>query len=175
MSRFLVVQAYRDSLRISFRTGHNTCPNAVPILTRALSTVNNLPNTKTPNNSSSANETLSLLHRAITLLPRAFNAGSTRAEGTADFWNAILCNVHEDLSATTERPAKIVGSCTPIVFLLTGALIFYLPPVCGLDKWSNTKELVTGLLVDPYSTTGPQSDSLNNRWNDASRERVDIT
>lgn len=132
MSRFPVVQACRDSLRISFRTGHNTCSKFIPILARALSTENNLPNTKTPNNPSSANETLSLLHRAITLIPRAFNikqnSGSTRAGGTADFWKAILSNVHEDLSATTERPAKIVGSCPPIFFLLTGALILYLLP-----------------------------------------------
>lgn len=122
LSRFPIVQAYRDSLRISFRTGHNTCSKFVPILARALSTENNLPNTKTPNNPPSlANETLSLLHRAITLLPRALNikrnSGSTRTEEAADFWNAILSNVYEDLSATTERPAKIVGSCTPIVSL----------------------------------------------------------
>ena len=116
LSRFPIVQAYRDSLRISFRTGHSTCSKFVPILARALATENNLPNTKTANNlPSSANETLSLLRRFITLLPRALNIkqnpGSTRAEGTADFWNAILSSVYEDLSATTERPAKIVGSC----------------------------------------------------------------
>ena len=122
MSRFPIVQACRGSLRISFGTGHNTCSKFVPILARNLSTENNLSNTKTPKNPpSSANEILSLLHRAITLLPRALNikrnTGSTRAEETADFWNAILSNVYEDLSATTERPAKIVGTCTPIVSL----------------------------------------------------------
>ena len=111
-----IVQAYRDSLRVSFRTGHTT--KLVPILARALST-----ESKTPKNTlSPANETLSLLHRAITLLPRALNikqnSGSTLAEETANFWNAILSNAYEDLSATTERPAKVVGSCTPIVFLL---------------------------------------------------------
>lgn len=125
LSRFPFTRAYRDSLRISFRTGHNTCSKFVPILASALSTENNLPNTKTPtpnklnNPPSPANETLSLLHRTITLLPRVLNSkrnsGSTRAEETADFWNAILSNIYEDLSATTERPAKIVGSCTPIV------------------------------------------------------------
>jgi hypothetical protein len=115
-----IVQAYRDSLRISFRTGHITCSKFVPFLARALSTVNNLPNTNTLNTPSPAKETLSLLHRAITLLPRALSikqkSGSTRAEGAADFWNAILSNAYEDLSATTERPGKIVGSCTSIVF-----------------------------------------------------------
>lgn len=121
-----VVQAYRDSLRRSFRTGHITCSKFVPILTRALSNENNLPNTKTPNNlpsESSVNETLSLLHRIITLLPRALyikqNSGSTRAEGSADFWNAILSNAYGDLSATTERPAKIVGSCNRFSFDLS--------------------------------------------------------
>lgn len=125
-----IVQAYRDSLRISFRTGHNTCSKFVPILARALSTENNHPNAKTSDNPpSSASETLSLLHRAITLLPRALNikknTGFIRAEGAADFWNSNLSNVYEDLSATTERPAKIVGSYTPIIFLLIGALIVY--------------------------------------------------
>jgi hypothetical protein len=124
LSRSPIVQAYRDSLRISFRTGHNTCCK-FKFVARAISTENNLPNTKTPP-SSTTDETLSLLHRAITLLPRALNikrnSSSTRAEETADFWNAILSNVYEDLSATTKRPAKIVGSCTPIVSLLIGCL-----------------------------------------------------
>ena len=120
LSRFPIVQAYRDSLRISFRTGHNTCSKFVPILARALSTENNLPNPETPSNPpSSSNETLSLLQRAVTILPRALNikrnSGSTRAEEATDFWNVTLSNVYEDLSATTKRPAKIVGSCTPIV------------------------------------------------------------
>lgn len=168
-----IVQAYRDSLRISFRT---TCSKFVPIHGRALST-----QSKTPNNPlSSANETLSLLHRTITLLPQALNikqnSGSTRAEGTADFWNAILSNAYEDLSATTERPAKIVGSWNPYRFSFDLIIDCLCPsPVCGLDKWSNTQELVSGLLVEPYSITGPQLDSLNNRWNDASRDRVDIS
>lgn len=118
--------------RISFRTGHNTCSKFVPIIARALSTENNLSNTKAANNPPpSPNETLSLLHRAITLLPRALNgkqnSGSTQAEGTADFWNAILSSAYEDLSATTERPAKIVGSCSPIFFLCDPS-IGYLSP-----------------------------------------------
>ena len=114
-----IVQAYRDCLRTSFRTACSS--KIVPVLARALSTESNFPNTKT--SPSPANETLSLLRRAITLLPRALNikqdSGSTRAEGSADFWNAILSNTYEDLSATTERPAKIVGSCNPFYFDLT--------------------------------------------------------
>jgi hypothetical protein len=110
------------------RTGYNTCSKFVPILARALST-GDIPNTKTPN---STNETLSLLHRAITLLPQTLNikrsSSSTRAEETADFWNGILSNVYEDLSATTKRPARIVGLCTPIILLLIEALVVYLFP-----------------------------------------------
>lgn len=111
-----IVQASRGSLRKSFWTGHNT--SLAPVLARALSSANTLSNTKTPDDPSSAHETLTLLHRATTLLPRALNiqrtSGCARAEESTEFWNAILSSVHEDLLATTERPAKIVGSCTPI-------------------------------------------------------------
>lgn len=105
--RFPVLQACRDSLRISSRKGRSF----IPILTRLFSSENN----QTP----FANETLTLLHKATTVLPRALDikqaSDSTR---TADFWNSILSNIKEDLLATSESEgaAKIVGSCTPIVF-----------------------------------------------------------
>ena len=103
-----------------------TCSKLVPILARALSTGNtsNLPNSKSPDNlPSSTNETLSLLHRTITLLPQALNSSSsTRAEETANFWNGILSNVYEDLSPTTKKPARIVGPCTPNHFTFDGCL-----------------------------------------------------
>jgi len=154
----IIIQAYRGSLRISFRTGHNT--SLAPVLARALSSTNTLSNTETPNDPpSSAHETLTLLHRATTLLPRALNiqrtSGCARAEESTEFWNAILSSVHEDLLATTERPAKIV--------------------VCGLDKWSSTQELVTALLVNPFDGIPPEFDSINKRRDDTTQERVVIS
>ncbi|KAF8813850.1 hypothetical protein BYT27DRAFT_7250731 [Phlegmacium glaucopus] len=160
LTRFPVLQACRDSLRISSRTSHNI-RSFVPILARAFSSENNNPPlTKTPNDfPSPAHKTLTLLHKATTLLPRAFNikriSGSTRPEETADFWNVILSNIYEDLSATTKGPAKIV--------------------VCGVDEWSGAQEVLTALLADPLTNTGPQFDSLNNRWSDATQERVEIS
>jgi hypothetical protein len=60
---------------------------------------------------------------------------------------------------------------------LHGTLIAYACSflVCGLDKWSGAQELVTGLLVDPVTGTAPYLHSLENRWNDATQERVDIS
>lgn len=118
MLRFpIIAQTYRDSLRISFGTGRKA-PSFVPVFARALSSGHTLSNTETPNDP--AHETLTLLHSATTLLPRVLKvqrtSGPARAEGTTEFWNAILSSVREDLLATTERPAKIVGPCTPISF-----------------------------------------------------------
>jgi hypothetical protein len=118
MLRFpIIAQAYRDSLRISFRTGRKA-PSSVPVFARALSSGNTVSNIETSNDP--AHETLTLLQRATTLLPRVLNiqrsSGSARAEGTTEFWNAILSSVREDLLSTTERPAKIVGPCTLISF-----------------------------------------------------------
>lgn len=127
LTRIPLVQAYRDSLRISFQKGHPT-RSFVPILARTLSELR----ANTPNDfPSSAHETLALVDKAINLLPRALNikrtSVSTRTEETANFWNTILSSVREDLLATTKRPAKIVGSCiqfTSFLFL-NGTLTIY--------------------------------------------------
>ena len=81
---------------------------------RAFSSENNLP---------LPSSALTLLHKVTTLLPRAL-----RTEVKADFWNAILSNTYEDLSATTttKRPAKIVGSCAPTV-VIEGSIDYLWP------------------------------------------------
>lgn len=107
LTRLPVIQV---CFRISLRSGHNSTP---PILTRFLSS-----NTKISNDFPSTHEILTLLQKATTLLPRALDikgTSSSTREGSVDFWNTILSSVHGDLLATTERPAKIVGPCTPIV------------------------------------------------------------
>ena len=48
-------------------------------------------------------------------------------------------------------------------------------PVCGIDEWSGARELVTALLADPLTGMGPQFDSLNDRWNHATQERLEIS
>jgi len=117
LTRFPVLQAYRDIFRIS----SGTARSFVPIFARAFSSgkSTSLPLKKSPNDFlPSAHETLTLLHKATNLLPRVFNikrtSGSTRAEERVKFWNLILSSVYEDLSATTKGPAKIVGSCISI-------------------------------------------------------------
>lgn len=59
-------------------------------------------------------EPLTLLRKAAALLPRVFTAqtspGVHRTTNTAEFWNGILSQAYDDLSAKTERPARVVGS-----------------------------------------------------------------
>lgn len=59
-------------------------------------------------------EPLTLLRKAAALLPRAFPAqtspGVHRTTNTAEFWIGILSQAYDDLSAKTERPARVVGS-----------------------------------------------------------------
>lgn len=59
-------------------------------------------------------EPLTLLRKAAALLPRVFPAqtspGVHRTTNTAEFWNGVLSQAYDDLSAKTERPAKVVGS-----------------------------------------------------------------
>ncbi|KAF8973067.1 hypothetical protein BDZ97DRAFT_1989233 [Flammula alnicola] len=103
-------------------------------------------------------ESLTLLHKTRALLPRVLEStgtsGSSRTEKTTKLWDSVLSKVHEDLSATNERPAKIF--------------------VCGLDEWSEAEELVTALLADVFSSA-TQNDALRDRWKDDTQEKVSIS
>jgi hypothetical protein len=59
-------------------------------------------------------EALTLLRKAEALLPRVFPANTSsgvhRTTNTAEFWSGILSQAYDDLSAKTERPARVVGS-----------------------------------------------------------------
>lgn len=58
-------------------------------------------------------EALTVLYKTTQLLPRVLESnaisGFPRIGETAKTWENILSEAHEDLSATSERPAKIVG------------------------------------------------------------------
>lgn len=62
---------------------------------------------------SQRHETLTLLHKITKMFPRVRdatgNSGFPRPEETPTFWDDILSDAYEDLSATVERPVKILG------------------------------------------------------------------
>jgi len=70
------------------------------------------PSTEFP---SQRHEALTLLHKITKIFPRIQDitrtSGFQHSEDTATFWDGILSNVYEDLSATSERPVKILGMC----------------------------------------------------------------
>ncbi|KAF9478816.1 hypothetical protein BDN70DRAFT_808062 [Pholiota conissans] len=90
---------------------------------------------------------LTLLNKTTQLLPRILESnvisGFPRTDETRNTWEKILSEAHEDISASSERPAKIV--------------------VCGWDEWSGSQGFVTALLADPLSSGG-QTEALERRW-----------
>ncbi|KIL65908.1 hypothetical protein M378DRAFT_10491 [Amanita muscaria Koide BX008] len=67
----------------------------------------------------------------------------TQFTESAEFWEDILTNAHNDYASTPERPARVV--------------------VCGTDQWSPSEDLVTALLSDPLASDDPVNDVLSNR------------
>ncbi|KDR75155.1 hypothetical protein GALMADRAFT_69641 [Galerina marginata CBS 339.88] len=101
-------------------------------------------------------EPLTLLHKTTKLLPRIYKRSRfPRPTETAQPWDLILNETFKDLSATPQRPVKLV--------------------VCGLDEWSGARDLVTALLSDPLSSDRKHNDALNNRWSDPTRYKVEIS
>lgn len=74
-------------------------------------------------------EPLTILYKATALLPRVpcFEEGSgPQQTKRSDLWEPILSGAHEDLSATADRPVKIVGlylSLAPYSQFLSNALV----------------------------------------------------
>ncbi|PPQ68031.1 hypothetical protein CVT25_014492 [Psilocybe cyanescens] len=61
----------------------------------------------------SRTEPLTLLHKMRKILPRIIGKGGPGFQRTAEasnIWDSILSEAHEDLSATGERPAKVIGA-----------------------------------------------------------------
>jgi hypothetical protein len=71
---------------------------------------------------SQRHEALTLLHKITKIFPRVRdatgNSGFLRPEETPTFWDGILSDAYEDLSATAERPVKILGVCYLPLFIL---------------------------------------------------------
>ncbi|KAF8904423.1 hypothetical protein CPB84DRAFT_1896922 [Gymnopilus junonius] len=103
-------------------------------------------------------EPLTVLHKAVALLPRvpcyAQDSGSQQDAGSSHVWESILSGAYDDLSAVADRPVKIV--------------------VLGLDEWSRSQDLVTALLADPLSSNEKHIAQLSNRWSEPSIQKVEI-
>ncbi|KAH7916562.1 hypothetical protein BJ138DRAFT_1139337 [Hygrophoropsis aurantiaca] len=90
---------------------------------------------------SKQHQTLTLLHKTASVLPRALPIGPK-----FHFWNDVLADATSELSSAAGSDA-----CARIA-------------VCGVDEWSGSRELVTALLEDPFTSDEAYSDIVRNRW-----------
>ncbi|KAH7925514.1 hypothetical protein BV22DRAFT_1064712 [Leucogyrophana mollusca] len=92
-------------------------------------------------------QTLTLLHKTASLLPRALPTtdGSDSIESSR-FWEDVLTSAGSELSSRAAPDA-----CLRIA-------------VCGVDEWSGSRDLITALLEDPFTSDETYSDIVRNRW-----------
>jgi hypothetical protein len=64
----------------------------------------------------SRHETLTLLHKTTSILPRALlsnkQADSSDPVQSLEFWNELLAGAYDDLTSTVDATARIVGACS---------------------------------------------------------------
>ncbi|KAK0504822.1 hypothetical protein EDD18DRAFT_1326109 [Armillaria luteobubalina] len=99
--------------------------------------------------STSRSSLLTLLHKTTELLPRVLpqsTAENVPFEQSLRLWNDVLSDTYNNVvSNTRDVPLNIT--------------------VLELDQWSGARDLVTGLLQEPFASDASRNDLISQRWN----------
>ncbi|KAK0225864.1 hypothetical protein IW262DRAFT_716104 [Armillaria fumosa] len=98
--------------------------------------------------STSRSSLLTLLHKTTELLPRVLpqsTAENVPCEQSLRLWNVVLSDTYDSVvSNTRDVPLNIT--------------------VLELDQWSGARDLVTGLLQEPFASDASRNDLISQRW-----------
>ncbi|KAK0212895.1 hypothetical protein DFS33DRAFT_1269581 [Desarmillaria ectypa] len=109
--------------------------------------------------SSSRSSILTLLHKTTELLPRVLSSstsGSIPFEQSLRLWNDVLSDTYDNL----------VSNAKDVPLTVT---------MLELDQWSGAKDLVTGLLQEPFASDASRNDLISHRWNDVPPGQTNLT
>lgn len=116
--------------------------------------------------STSRSSLLTLLHKTTELLPRVLPQSASENipfEQSLRLWNDVLSDTYNNVvSNTRDVPLNITGQyLSPFRVCLDQ----YLRSVLELDQWSGARDLVTGLLQEPFASDTSRNDLISQRWN----------
>ncbi|KAK0461317.1 uncharacterized protein EV420DRAFT_1531519 [Desarmillaria tabescens] len=109
--------------------------------------------------STSRSSILTLLHKTTELLPRVLPSSTSESipfEQSLRLWNDVLSDAYDNL----------VSNVKDVPLTVT---------VLELDQWSGARDLVTGLLQEPFASDASRNDLIAQRWNDVPPSQTSLT
>ncbi|KAG7446332.1 uncharacterized protein BT62DRAFT_1075912 [Guyanagaster necrorhizus] len=125
----------------------------------ATTSLNFRPFSTVPALDNSRSTILALLHKTTELLPRvlpSWTSESTSFEQSLSVWNGVLSDSYNNLASNAKDvPLNVT--------------------VLELDQWSGAKDLVTGLLQEPFASDASGNNLISQRWNDVPPGQASLT